>query len=85
VLSPRVKPALVVAEDFSVLDEALPGELAPLSAADNWDVAAHDETLGWGRHLLRERIDVVTLGEEHFSALQQPGVEELVRRLSALL
>lgn len=136
----RVDPALLVAEEFTVLDEELKRELAPLSPEAKWDLVAarardkgtaashfegkdlarlwhilgevlvpqvrvwkvpsvqaqlvlfraessatQDETLGWGKHLPRERIEVVTLPGGHFSALQKPGVDTLVERLLALL
>ncbi|WP_257454347.1 non-ribosomal peptide synthetase [Archangium lipolyticum] len=136
----RVDPALLVAEEFTVLDEELKRELAPLSPEAKWDLvaararakgtaashfegkdlarlwrilgevlvpqvrgwkvpsvraklllfraessAAQDETLGWGKHLPREQLEVVTLPGGHFSALQKPGVDSLVERLLALL
>ncbi|QRO02855.1 amino acid adenylation domain-containing protein [Archangium violaceum] len=137
----RVDPALLVAEEFGVLDEELRRELAPLAPETKWDVVAararakgtaashfegkdlsrlwhilgevlvpqvrswkvpslpgsrllllraeatqaQDETLGWGRYVPRERIDVVTVPGAHFSALQPPGVEALAERLRAVL
>ncbi|QRK08658.1 non-ribosomal peptide synthase/polyketide synthase [Archangium violaceum] len=44
-----------------------------------------DETLGWSQYVPRERIELVVLPGGHSSALEQPGVRELVSRLLAAL
>jgi amino acid adenylation domain-containing protein len=40
-----------------------------------------DETLGWERHLPRERLDLETLSGDHATQIHQPAVRELARRL----
>ncbi|MFP2934139.1 hypothetical protein ACLESO_55240, partial [Pyxidicoccus sp. 3LG] len=45
----------------------------------------HGETLGWERHVERERLAVVPLGSSHFGTLQSPSVETLAARMLAWL
>ncbi|WP_223759687.1 non-ribosomal peptide synthetase [Myxococcus sp. RHSTA-1-4] len=47
--------------------------------------ALHGETLGWERHVPRERLAVVPLGSSHFGTLQPPCVETLAARMLAWL
>ncbi|MBL0697924.1 amino acid adenylation domain-containing protein, partial [Comamonas sp. JC664] len=44
-----------------------------------------NETFGWEQHLPREQLDLVTLPGAHATLIRPPVVEELARRLIALL